>query len=48
MNLVTGDLSGCAWGANLGWISLGGVRTTVLSAGPDSDGDGIPTRGRCG
>ena len=42
MNLVTGDLSGCAWGANLGWISLGGVRTTVLSAGPDSDGDGIP------
>ena len=42
MNLVTGDLSGYAWGANLGWISLGGVRTTVLSAGPDSDGDGIP------
>jgi len=42
VNLVTGDLSGCAWGANLGWISLGGVRTTVLSAGPDSDGDGIP------
>lgn len=41
-DLLTGELSGYAWAANLGWILLEGVRTTVLSAGPDRDGDGIP------
>ena len=42
VDLASGDLSGYAWGANLGWIRLDGVRTAVLSAGADSDGDGIP------
>jgi hypothetical protein len=42
VDLATGNLSGYAWGANLGWIRLDGVRTSVLSAGADSDGDGIP------
>ncbi len=42
VDLASGDLSGHAWGANLGWIRLDGVRTAVLSAGADSDGDGIP------
>ena len=42
VDLGTGELSGYAWGANLGWVNLSGVRTTVLRAGADSDGDGIP------
>jgi hypothetical protein len=42
VDLASGDLSGYAWGANLGWIRLDGVRTAVLRAGADSDGDGIP------
>ncbi len=46
IDLLTGDLSGYAWGANVGWISLANsqafVRTDMLGAGPDTDGDGIP------
>ncbi len=46
VNLLTGDLSGYVWGANVGWISLSNsqaqVRTTHLDPGPDSDGDGLP------
>jgi hypothetical protein len=42
VDLATGSLSGHVWGANLGWVNLGDVRTTVLRAGADSDGDAIP------
>ncbi len=46
VNLFTGVLSGYAWGANVGWISLSNtwafVRTETLTAGTDTDGDGIP------
>jgi hypothetical protein len=33
-------MSGYAYGANVGWISLDGLETTI-ECGPDSDGDGI-------
>lgn len=46
VDLLGGALAGYAWGANIGWIGLSNaqafVRTQVLAAGPDSDGDGIP------
>jgi hypothetical protein len=45
INLLTGNLSGYAYGANVGWISLSNSQAYVkstLSAGTDTDGDGIP------
>ena len=46
VNLSTGRLLGYAWGANVGWIALSEtgvtVNTTVIAAGTDGDGDGIP------
>jgi hypothetical protein len=46
VNLSTGRLLGYAWGANVGWIALSEtgvtVNTTMIAAGTDSDGDGIP------
>jgi hypothetical protein len=46
VDLGTGKLSGFAYGANVGWIDLGdaasGVKVDSISAGTDSDGDGIP------
>ena len=33
-------MSGYAYGANVGWISLDGLETTI-ECGPDSDNDGI-------
>jgi hypothetical protein len=46
VDLSTGRLSGAAYGANIGWISLGDPNSFVavdsISAGADSDGDGIP------
>ena len=41
-----GALSGYAYGANIGWISLSNAqaytRTTRIDPGPDTDNDGIP------
>lgn len=46
MDLLTGALSGCAWGANIGWVALSNsqafVQTDLLDPGPDTDHDGIP------
>ena len=46
MNLLTGDMDGYIWSANVGWISLSNaeafVKTDTMDAGPDTDGDGIP------
>ena len=46
VNLLTGNLDGYIWSANAGWISLSNaqafVKTDTMSAGPDTDGDGIP------
>lgn len=45
IDLRAGNLSGYVWGANVGWISLSNSQAfaqSTLSAGPDTDGDGIP------
>ncbi len=46
LDLNTGRLSGFAYSANIGWINLGdstfSVRIDSISAGTDTDGDGIP------
>ena len=46
VDLATGKLSGLAYGANIGWLSLGDVSFSLqvdsISAGADTDGDGIP------
>ena len=46
VDLATGQLLGFAYSANVGWIALSGtgvtVTTTVIAAGADTDGDGIP------
>ena len=46
IDLLTGNLSGYVYGANIGWISLSNafafVQTDSLDTGPDTDGDGIP------
>lgn len=46
VDLLTGKLSGSIYGANIGWISLdaGGffLKIHSLTAGSDTDGDGIP------
>jgi len=45
VDLTTGVLSGCLWGANVGWISLSNafaqVQTDSIRPGVDSDGDSI-------
>ncbi len=45
IDLRTGNLDGYAWGANVGWIGFSNTQAYVrstLSAGADSDTDGIP------
>jgi hypothetical protein len=46
VDLITGRLSGFAWSANCGWISLSNaqafVQTDAIRMGIDTDGDGIP------
>jgi hypothetical protein len=46
VDLTTGKLSGFAYGANVGWISLSNIQAHVqndyLDWGPDADGDGRP------
>jgi hypothetical protein len=45
IDLRSGSLSGYAWSANVGWIGFSNTEAYVqstLSAGPDTDGDGIP------
>ena len=45
VDLLSGAVSGWAWSPNIGWIGFSNqfaqARMTSLSAGPDSDGDGI-------
>lgn len=44
-DLVTGAFGGCAYSANCGWISLSNafayVKTDIVQAGADTDGDGM-------
>lgn len=46
LDLRTGMFSGFAYGANIGWMELGQSQATLavesVSAGADTDGDGIP------
>ena len=46
INLITGELSGHAYGANVGWVRLGGAGVSEVAVsikpGEDSDLDGIP------
>jgi len=46
LQALRGNLSGYAWGENVGWMSLSNihafVQTTSLDPGPDTDGDMLP------
>ena len=41
MDLLTGQITGYVWGANLGWVRLGNQLSTVTIACTDTDVDGI-------